>query len=111
MEKRSLDWTKTPLKTITLHSNNSMSRFPILPKLLKDIFKEAFQAGLDCLQQMGINMLRLKRDFAVVFCGGSYFDKGLRSRAEGVVAQLKLDAARCGVKVESVFLANCDTHW
>lgn len=111
LEKRTLDWTMNPLPTITLHGNISSSKFSIPADLLKPIFKSTFQGGLDCLQEMGQNMLAFKQDFAIVLSGGSYYDRGLRKQVKDIVRQLQVDAQCHHVKVESILLADYDTQW
>lgn len=110
-QKCELDWTQDPLPTVTLRGNRPASKFTLYPCLLQPIFNNTFGRGLDCLEQMGREVLDVASDLAIVLCGGSYFCKGLRSKVEGITSRLKDAAKSRGFKVQNSFLASYDTNW
>lgn len=111
-QKCQYDWTAAdPEDGLVLRGRSPRVTIPLLPSVLQGVFNGAFSNGLHILVEEIGRVMRLRCDFAVVLCGGSYFNKGLRMRVAEVMARSRADAEDMGVRMKSLFLAEYDTNW
>ncbi|KAI1421249.1 hypothetical protein F5Y12DRAFT_38789 [Xylaria sp. FL1777] len=109
-QKWSLDYTHQT-KPIVLIGNNPRFTVHIAPVHIRNAFEKAFQRGLQVLKAEISRIVRLGKDFAVVFCGGSYCSPGLRQQVDDIMSGIVKDASKKKIRVEHAFLANFDTTW
>lgn len=98
-------------QSIVFSASNPRHHVTIRPDVIKQAFIRAFGAGLDVLKEEVTKILGLGRDFAVVLCGGSYCNPGLRKSVTEFMDEIKLRAQERKLNVKYVFLADFDTHW
>ncbi|KAI0448257.1 hypothetical protein F5B21DRAFT_510354 [Xylaria acuta] len=80
---------------------------------LQNVFCAAFAKGVDVFQTEIWRLVLLGKDFAVVFCGGSYFSLWLRRVVGEYMEEVKIKASqrKKPVQVRYVFLTDHDSSW
>lgn len=75
------------------------------------VFTDVFDHGLDVVDQQINNILADEgpEDLVVIFCGGSYINKGLRLSAKERIAKHQEQFAPLGYTLGCLFLADLDT--
>ncbi|TGJ82504.1 hypothetical protein E0Z10_g6272 [Xylaria hypoxylon] len=81
------------------------------PHVIRKAFTKAFKKGLQTLVKELNNIRRLKRNFGVVLCGGSYCNPGLKQEVAKLMKKIEICAEAEGVIMRSFFIADKDTMW
>lgn len=84
----------------------------LVPAILREALINVFSRGLAALKQEVRRVAELRRDFAVVLCGGSYGNPGLRREVEEFLRQECQEARSNGFHLAYVFLmGGVDLGW
>lgn len=92
-KKKRFDYTDNQA-SLTLRGGSPVFEITLTPEQSRKPFETAFLHGIQLLKQQLQRMLNLGRDFAVLFCGGSYCNPGLYN----VVGKMMRDAEAVGNK-------------
>lgn len=109
--KTNLDYTDLR-ETLVLQAGSDEDRVEVFlfPSVLESIFREVFGEGLTLLDSEIEALIDGGHDFAVLFCGGSYVNRGLRHQAKQRISHYQTVAAEKGVTIKYEFLANADAY-
>lgn len=102
--KTNLDYLhiKEPL---IFHTSDDVVQVILYPNVIQAIYKDVFKQGFRLFEQEMRRLIEIGDDFAVLFCGGSYANLGLRQAVKAKMAELQEAATKKGVKIKHLFLA------
>ncbi|KAJ4394461.1 hypothetical protein N0V93_003679 [Gnomoniopsis smithogilvyi] len=84
----------------------------LVPAVLQGALMHAFARGLSALKEEVQRVAQLRRDFAVVLCGGSYGNPGLRKEVEAFLEETVRACRANGFHMAYVFLVGgVDPGW
>lgn len=97
-------------KPIILTSGKHMVQ--LMPHVVRQAMERALGPGLQTLKDVVEKLYLLKKDFAIVLCGGSYCSPGLQRELEEYLAQVQHKADCDGFKIKAAYLHKYDTtYW
>lgn len=105
--KHSLDWLNMTA-ALTLHTSDDRAEILITPVTIQNIFTDTFGPGLRLLEAEIQRVFKLGENFAIIFCGGSYVNKGLGRKARECLDKYRGEAQRKGLRFKYLFLADVD---
>ncbi|KAI0976440.1 hypothetical protein F4678DRAFT_225636 [Xylaria arbuscula] len=109
-QKFDIDYSKD--KEIAVKGNGPNSFLTISPSQIRKAFNSAFEAGLKAVKAEIERLLKRGNSFAVVFCGGSYLNDGLRKTLKTYMdAYVARTARAAGITAKYEFLGECDVSW
>ncbi|KAK8109211.1 hypothetical protein PG984_015012 [Apiospora sp. TS-2023a] len=77
---------------------------------IKKAMKAAFSPGINLIKKEVKRVTELGKDFAVLFCGGSYVNKGLWAETNEMMKKIREEVAKQGNNVQWAFLRT-EEHW
>ncbi|KAI0454747.1 hypothetical protein F5B21DRAFT_503993 [Xylaria acuta] len=96
---------------ITLTGNDERFRVKIYPHQFKQVF-QCFDGPIKVLREELERILRLGKDFVVLFAGGSFSQPGLRNTVDEFMDAYETDALRSdNIHMKHTFLERHDTNW
>ncbi|KAI0506700.1 hypothetical protein F5B22DRAFT_622952 [Xylaria bambusicola] len=108
-KKRRLNYLQCT-ESLNLRGNDPYMTIPIPPEQIQKAFAVTFEDGLKLLKRELSRMVRLKRDFSVLFAGGSYCNPGLYRTVKGIMEETKQDAVPENVQINYAFLRD-EVYW
>ncbi|KAK8123389.1 hypothetical protein PG999_003307 [Apiospora kogelbergensis] len=95
-KKKDFDYT-VGIADVNLQCQVRGMGFGIPGSALTQIYKEAVKPGLDLIEKEISRVIGLQKDFAVIFCGGSYVNKGLYSATVRLMKRMRRAASEAGI--------------
>lgn len=87
------------------HTSDDTVQVILYPNVIQAIYKEVFKQGFRLFEREMRRIIEIGDDFAILFCGGSYANKGLRQAVKAKMANLQEVAEENGVHIKYLFLA------
>ncbi|KAI0429642.1 hypothetical protein F5Y09DRAFT_342421 [Xylaria sp. FL1042] len=102
-KKKRFDYTDDQA-TLTLRGGNPVITITLTPAQAREPFERAFVNGVQLLKEQLRRMLALRRDFAVLFCGGSYCNPGLHNIVSNIIRDTREAGGKAGINIQHMFL-------
>lgn len=87
-QKETIDFTRGHRRNIILHCEGTQT-VAVKPDEVDQIFGTAFDKGLEALLVEIRSLVRLGKDFGILFCGGSFGSPGLRNRVNSELKRVR----------------------
>lgn len=102
-KKKRFDYTDDQA-TLTLRGGDPVITITLTPGQAREPFERAFVNGVQLLKEQLRRMLALRRDFAVLFCGGSYCNPGLHNVVSNIMRDTREAGGKAGINIQHMFL-------
>ncbi|RWA13007.1 hypothetical protein EKO27_g2127 [Xylaria grammica] len=109
-KKKGIDYSAKDLRMIYLQCSDPHKSVPLRAEDIQNAFETAFKDGLGLLRTELSRMLRLREDFGVLFCGGSFCNPGLHNVVKTIMAEAKAKGKKMGISVTHSFLRQ-ELYW
>lgn len=92
-------------ESLPFQTSDETIKVTLHPKVIQGLYQDVFKHGFALFEQEMRRLVEIGDNFAIIFCGGSSANNGIRQAIKEKMAELKETGAETGVKIEHLFLA------